>query len=166
VGATMAWGVRAAIACVALVVMAQAGNACPKIRVLKDTDRWIPQSGAAGPTVEAWISDARAVCNKGGGKAVVDVTFKLKATASGPGTVELPYFVASYYMHNAEPIAVYKDVVVRTLEFGDGMRTVTVEEQFAKLELPMGNRLASTDFEVFVGFQLNMEQLEQIRRPD
>lgn len=162
----MAWGMRALAAALMCVGLAGTAGACPKIKVLKDTDRWIHPAGATGPQVEAWISDPVAVCRKGGGKAVVDLTFKLKVTASAPGTVEIPYFVASYYMHNAEPIAVYKDIVVRTLEFGEGMRTVTMEEQFAKLELPMGNRLASTDFEVFVGFQLNMDQLEQIRRPD
>lgn len=145
---------------------ASAAQACPKIRVLKDTDRWIHPVGAPEPRIEGLISNAVAICRKGGGKAVVDVTFKLKVTASGPGTVEIPYFVASYYMYNAEPIPVYKDVVTRTLEFGEGMRTVTMEEQFAKLELPMGNRLLSTDFEIFVGFQLSMDQLEKIRRPD
>jgi hypothetical protein len=160
------WGWRAALSAMVTVGLANAAGACPRIKVLKDTDRWITLPGTAGPKVEGWISDPVAVCKKGGGKAVVDVTFKLKVSSSEPGAVEVPYFVASYYMHNAEPIAVYKDVVVRTLDFGDGMRTVTMEEQFLKLELPMGNRLVSTDFEVFVGFQLSMEQLEKIRRPD
>jgi hypothetical protein len=154
-----------AAACLALVA-ASVVHACPKIRVLKDTDRWIHPAGAPEPRIEGWISNAVAICKKGGGKAVVDVSFKLKVTASGPGTVEIPYFVASYYMYNAEPIPVYKDVVIRTLEFGDGMRSVTMEEQFTKLELPMDNRLLSTDFEIFVGFQLSMDQLEKIRRPD
>lgn len=161
------WGfARAVLGTVAVVLAAQSASACPKIRALKDTDRWITLPGGPSPSVEAWISDARVVCRKGGGRAAADITFKLKATASGPGTVELPYFVASYYMSDAEPIPVYKDVIVRTFEFVEGMRTLTTEEQFAKLELPMGNRIASTDFEIFVGFQLSMEQLEKIRRPD
>jgi hypothetical protein len=160
-------GIGKVLAAAAFVVAgAGIAEACPKISILKDTNHWVHPAGGKEPKVEAWISDAKVVCRKGGGKAVVDVTFWLKATASGPGTVELPYFIASYYMHNAEPIAVYKDIIVRTLEFDDGMKSVKIEEQFDKLELPMGNRLASTDFEVFVGFQLSLDQLEKIRRPD
>jgi hypothetical protein len=137
--------------------------ACPNIRIQQDTGHWITLPGKTGPQVEAWMSEPKLTCTREAGRAIINVSFKLKAKAPAPSEFEIPYFVAAYYMKTAEPFAVYKDVVIRRLEFVDGMASVTLEETFDKLELPYGNRVLVRDFEVLIGFQLSLEQLEAIR---
>ncbi|HAH08885.1 MAG TPA: hypothetical protein DCL54_16075 [Alphaproteobacteria bacterium] len=146
-----------------LAFVAPAQALCPRVKVLQDTDRWITLPGGDGPQVEGKISEPAISCKRGDDELELTVTFKMEMSADKAGSMMIPYYAAVIFVWAAEPAIVYKDIVQRQIEFPAGKTVIKLEETVDGIELPLGNRIGATDFEVVVGFQLSMAQLEAIR---
>lgn len=138
----------------AMLACAATAAACPKVQVVKNTGNWVI-TNAGGSQVEAAIANPSIVCNINGNETTATVKVTMTGNRSGE---KVPVYVAVANMTQGVPIFTSKDVYNKTLENG------SVELVFDDIQIPLGQRGVTSDYNVLVGFQLSNEQLSEQRR--
>jgi len=142
---------------------------CPPVYILGDTQHVTKYRLGAGRDLtdvelEAEVVGFKGECHYDGKGAIVDlgVSFDVKRGPAASGReAELTYFVAIPKFYPADSA---KAVVTAPIRFPDGVESARINDEGVTLRIPVKNREVIDQYEIYIGFQLTPEQLDQNRK--
>ena len=148
---------------------------CPNYKIIADTARRIQFGKGNGRDLtdilsESLIADMRLACvtkiDRDTGKGIMEVEINVAFGAKrGPADktrkATLPYFIS---VTDLKRNILYREEFKIAVAFQGNQSTVQFLGAPLKLELPLSNKIKSTDYIVYTGFLLSREQLKRNRR--
>jgi len=150
-------------------------GACPTVAILADAEELTDFYGQGRdvPDVHyrASVTDVSTSCDYGrsGGQRFVFSRVRLDfaaelGSAARPEPVDIPYFVAVVDSFTDEILV--KEIYTIHAPFDGGRRTVTLEDSIDRIAIPVETIADGGLFEIIVGLELTVAQLDYNRRDE